>query len=156
MTVAVTLIINQPLPKGVEKALLNKACQLTFNKFGSELKGALELTFVDKKKSQELNNKYAGDNYPTDVLAFNYQAETDLSPTDLIGEIVICSEIAQTQAREHNLLVKAEVSLLFIHGMLHLLKYDHQNPASQSRFSALQDGIMEELALKSRQFEWSH
>lgn len=136
--------------------MLNKACELTFDKFSESVSGTLDLAFVDKAKSRQLNYNYAGHDYPTDVLSFDYR-QTGVPPiSDQLGEIIICLPIAQEQAQEHSLPLEAEVALLFIHGILHIIGYDHQGHVAQSGFGDLQDGIMEELALKSRQFKWSH
>lgn len=153
---AVSLNISKPLPKGVSRTLLNKACQLTFDKVSESVSGTLDLAFVDKAKSRLINNNYAGNDYPTDVLSFDYRQAGGSPISDQLGEIIICVPIAQEQAQEHNLPLEAEVALLFIHGILHIIGYDHQGYVAQSRFGDLQDGIMEELALKSRQFKWSH
>ncbi len=152
----ITLHISKPLPRGVSQDILDKAASITIKRVGSEANGTIELSFVGKAKSRQLNKTYAGNDYPTDVLSFDYREQSQLPNSELIGEIVICTDLAYSQAQEYNLPFKAEVSLLLIHGILHILKLDHQDESGRARFSSLQDGIMLELAFKSRQFKWLH
>jgi len=57
------------------------------------------LSFVDTKTIQELNDKYAGNNYPTDILSFEYNDPSQESN----GDIVVCTKIAESQAKENNI-----------------------------------------------------
>lgn len=136
--------------------MLETTAELVFDRVKNFEPGLVSLVFVDRSTMQAINLAHAGHDYPTDVLSFNYHESGTLPPQGYIGEIVICHEIAADQATRYGLEFKAEVSLLLIHGLLHLSGQDHQDELSQSGFNATQDGIMEELKLKTRQFKWSH
>lgn len=113
--------------------------------------GVISLALVDELTSRQLNQKFAGNDYATDVLSFNYfEGESDIpSKDDVLGEIVICLAVAERQASEHDNSLEAELIMLFVHGVLHLLGYDHKG-SSRASFSALQDDIMKKLKLDTR------
>lgn len=96
--------------------ILNKAIK----KFGKKHKNNLpqieevSLALVGETEMKKLNKQYRGKNKSTDVLSFDY------------GEIIICVPVAKTQAKAHNLSFTKEVNLLFTHGLLHVLGYDHE------------------------------
>lgn len=77
----------------------------------------LSLVFVDPKTSQELNKKYRGKDYPTDILSFPLEESE--------GEILICPEIAETKAPEYNRDLQNFILYLFVHGCFHLLGHEH-------------------------------
>jgi probable rRNA maturation factor len=110
------------------------------------------LSFVDTKTIQELNDKYAGNNYPTDVLSFEYNDSSQESN----GDIVVCTKIAESQAKENNISIEAELSLLVAHGILHILGYDHQDEKQAASLDAMQGDIMKKLNYEYRDFKWSH
>ena len=90
------------------------------------------MVLVDDAGIAALNRTYRGVNGPTDVLAFP-MAEgpfTDLAP-DCLGDVVISAETALRQARGGDL--RAECALLLVHGILHLLGYDHGTPRQRER-----------------------
>jgi probable rRNA maturation factor len=60
-----------------------------------------------------------------------------------IGDVVICTDVAARQARERGGSIRGEVTLLLIHGLLHLLGYDHKTHAQKKRMFALQDTLLE-------------
>ncbi|MBI5345321.1 MAG: rRNA maturation RNase YbeY [Deltaproteobacteria bacterium] len=76
---------------------------------------------------RELNRKYRGCDRPTDVLSFPMDDET------LLGDIVISQEKAALQAREFHVGLDEETSRLLIHGLLHLLGYDHVKGGRQAK-----------------------
>lgn len=107
------------------------------------------LSFVTEKKIRELNKNYADNDYVTDVLSFEYGLD------DTFGDIAICEKVAQIQAKEYSLSLESELTLLIIHGTLHLFGYDHQNKADTASLDWLQGDIMKTLKYKYRDFKWS-
>lgn len=83
----------------------------------------IELLLVQKDFIQDLNKTYRNQDKPTDVLSFPLQ---DLGGETLLGSIVICVEIAQEEAQKHQHTLQEEIALLLIHGILHLLGFDHE------------------------------
>ena len=111
----------------------------------------LSLLFVDRTTISELNEKFLGGSGPTDVLAFPMDDDLVLpgrqpdqggrgpgapaeasEPPTLIGDVVVCPAVAAAQAPEHNATVDDELALLVVHGVLHLLNYDHAEPQGEA------------------------
>lgn len=107
----------------------------------------MSLLFVDEETIAELNERFLGSSGPTDVLAFPLDEEPPPggrqpdqggrgpgSPTDpndaptLLGDVVVCPTVAQRQAFARGAPVEEELALLVVHGVLHLLDYDHAEP----------------------------
>ncbi len=85
----------------------------------------LAVAFVSAKKMRDLNRRYLGRDYATDVLSFGYEDETE-EGRPFLGEIVIAPEVAWRQARRWRTPPEHEVRKLLVHGILHLLGYDHE------------------------------
>ncbi len=109
------------------------------------------LSVVSSKTIRQLNRRYAGNDYTTDVLSFQYNSNDQ---AEILGDIAVCEDIAKVQAREHHQDLKSELSLLVIHGVLHLLGYDHQNNQQIASLDKLQGGIMKVLNYEYRDFKW--
>ena len=87
----------------------------------------LSILLTDDKKIRELNKQYRNKNITTDVLSFSQiEGEEDELEHNLLGDIVISISTAMRQSSEHNLSIDEEIVLLLIHGILHLLGFDHE------------------------------
>ena len=85
------------------------------------------ILLTDDKKIRELNKQYRNKNISTDVLSFSQaEGEEDGLEHNLLGDIVISISTAMRQSSEHNLSIDEEIVLLLIHGILHLLGFDHE------------------------------
>lgn len=84
------------------------------------------LTFVDRETITALNRTHMGSDRPTDVLSFPIDdpGEADDAPT-LLGDVVICPEVADHNAPDHAGTLEDELALLLVHGLLHLRGHDH-------------------------------
>jgi probable rRNA maturation factor len=116
----------------------------------------LSVLLVDEPAMTELHVKWMGEEGPTDVLAFPMDelrlpqpgGYGDHSPPDddagekLLGDVVICPQVAATQAAEAGHDVQDEIDLLCTHGILHLLGYDHADPAEHAAMFGLQDRLL--------------
>ena len=106
----------------------------------------LSMLFVDEKSMSDLNERFLGREGPTDVLAFPMDDEliesvlqpdqggrgpgSPAEPSDapiLVGDVVICPRVAERQAKDHLVAFDEELSLLVVHGVLHLLGFDHED-----------------------------
>lgn len=96
-------------------------------------KEALSLLFVNDPAIRRLNRQYRKIDTPTDVLSFplNHQRVRYGSP--LLGDIVISVETARRQARELGHILERELTFLLIHGILHLLGWDHERSPQEAR-----------------------
>ena len=98
------------------------ACSLT-NK-------EIELIITDNTSIAQLNAQYRGKNTPTDVLSFPIKPALQTMP---LGSIVISEAFVKEKARELGHSLNNELSLLFIHGLLHLLGFDHEVDSGEMR-----------------------
>jgi len=89
----------------------------------------IELIITDDAEIQEINKEYRSIDKPTDVLSFPYEDMT-MSP---LGSIVISENFVQQKAQELKHTQENELTLLFIHGLLHLLGFDHETDSGQMR-----------------------
>jgi len=117
----------------------------------------VSLVFTDSETVQKLNRDYRGVDEPTDVLAFYMlpQKEGDSSfalPPDgvlRLGEVVISYPQAVEQAKEQGHSTDKELALLIIHGILHLLGYDHEQPEEEAKMRAREGELLEKIILES-------
>lgn len=131
----------------VSEDLLNKwikgiAAELTKKKVLSSEKKSLEvsLVFLNENDAKKLNWNYRCKDYPTDILSFNSDDPTSM------GELVLCPQVISRQAKEHGLSLDDELGYIVLHGVLHLLGYDHEkNKVEEERMMALQDDVFETL-----------
>ncbi|MDD2942078.1 MAG: rRNA maturation RNase YbeY [bacterium] len=88
----------------------------------------LSILVTDDREIRQLNNDYRGKDKPTDVLSFSLdEGEFSLYSQGHLGDIVISQETAVRQALEYEVSLADEMQRLLIHGLLHLLGYDHEN-----------------------------
>lgn len=110
-----------------------------------------EVTLCDNLTIQKLNKEFRNIDRPTDVLSFEYgYKEEDHRNLDIpkyLGEIYISIPKAIEQAKDYNHSLNREISFLFVHGLLHLLGYDHQDEDEEKIMFKLQDEILDPLDL---------
>lgn len=106
----------------------------------------LSILLTDDASVQELNRTYRATDAPTDVLSFS-QAEGDeftrpdgASPH--LGDVIVSLETARRQAMEHGVELQDETAHLVVHGMLHLLGYDHETPEEETVMRAHEDAVL--------------
>ena len=107
-----------------------------------------ELTIVmdHDDKIQELNKEYLGNDAPTDVLSFPSGGEIDPETgAQYLGDIMISFPYAQRQALALGNSVKDEIQLLVIHGVLHLLGYDHLEDEDKAEMWQIQEALLTSL-----------
>jgi probable rRNA maturation factor len=121
----------------------------------------VELDIVDTQTIHEINLTHRAIDKPTDVLSFGL---LQLSPQDtlidrqqyvyeysteyqaiLLGSIVVCQQIAKKQANEYGHSVEIELNYLFLHGLLHLLGYDHINNVDKILMRQVEKSIIKQI-----------
>lgn len=101
------------------------------------------IVFVSEKRIQEINREYRGINRVTDVISFAFEEADGVCPDyRFLGEIYICIPRMEEQAKEYGHSVKRELSFLTIHGLLHLLGYDHMTPEEEKVMFTRQEEIL--------------
>jgi len=86
---------------------------------------AVDVVFVGPRRIRTLNRTYLGRDYPTDVLSFGYPGESE-GGLPWLGEMVLAPDVALENALRWRTSPEREVRMLLVHGMLHLLGYDHE------------------------------
>jgi probable rRNA maturation factor len=92
-----------------------------------KLKKQISIALISAPQIKKLNRVYRKKNKITDVLSFN------MDSTYILGEVLICPSQARRQAKERSHTYKAELQLLTIHGILHLLGYDHEKSITEEK-----------------------
>jgi len=117
----------------------------------------LGVVIASQERVQQLNQSYLGRDEPTDVLAFPMlPAEAEIGadfppfviPPDgmlHLGEVIISYPQAVIQAEEHQHSIKREIAILIIHGVLHLLGYEHDKPELEHQMSARETEILSDI-----------
>jgi probable rRNA maturation factor len=104
---------------------------------------ALAVTLVDARRMAELKEKALGERVPTDVLAFPMDDPAHPMPGPfVVGDVVICPEVAAEQARAASHSLNDELALLLVHGILHCLGRDHATPAEEKAMFAEQADVL--------------
>ncbi len=106
--------------------------------------GELTIVITDAERVRELNRTYRGVDAPTDVLSFPMQGEPlpEEASVPYLGDVVIAYPVAEQQARELGHSPQEELRLLVVHGVLHLLGYDHATPEEEARMWARQEAVL--------------
>lgn len=101
----------------------------------------LIIVFVTTAKMKKLNSQFRGKNKPTDILSFEPIEESSL------GELVLCLPVLKKQAKAHDLSLNHEIGYMLIHGILHLLGYDHETGERDAKVMFdIQDTLFDKLS----------
>ncbi|MEB5699734.1 rRNA maturation RNase YbeY [Staphylococcus saprophyticus] len=126
---------------------------LTFAKEQENIEEEAELsvTFVDKDEIQEINKMYRDKDKVTDVISFALEeGEPEITGIEMprvLGDIIICTDVAQEQADSYGHSFERELGFLALHGFLHLLGYDHMNEQDEKQMFGRQDQILNAYGL---------
>jgi probable rRNA maturation factor len=114
---------------------------------GTKARGELTVRIVTVAESAELNSRYRSKQGPTNVLSFSAGRMPDGPGADLLplGDLVICAEVVQREAREQGKASDAHWAHMVIHGTLHLQGYDHENRAEAATMEAHERLLLAEL-----------
>ena len=148
------MISNYPeeleFPADIEKNV-RAAAEKVGELYGVE-NGEVSVTLTNNEYIHTLNKQYRGIDRPTDVLSFalNESEEPDVEDgpdVNVLGDLVISVERAKEQAADYGHSVKREIAFLTVHGMLHLLGYDHMEEEDRIVMEAEQRFVMEKLGI---------
>jgi len=127
--------------------LLERAAKTALEHESQSLDSDLSIILTNDARLHELNLNYLGVDAPTDVLSFPASETDPETGTRYIGDILISIPRAQTQADVAGHPLEAEVQLLVVHGILHLLGHDHAEPEDKAHMWKAQTKILERLGL---------
>ena len=130
-----------PIPKASLKRVLERTLQKT--KYKNDQPCAINVVFVGDARMKSLNKRWRKIDSTTDVLSFSYLGEKNFGVGDPIGEIVISLSRARAQAHKFGNTFSEEVERLLVHGLLHILGYDHEKSKKEAaKMFRLEDGIL--------------
>jgi probable rRNA maturation factor len=112
------------------------------------------IRLVDDQESAELNQQYRHKQGPTNILSFPFEAP-DGFDTDLLGDLVICAPLISLEAQQQNKQLFDHWAHITIHGVLHLLGYDHIDDAEAEEMEALEIKILSRLNINNPYLEES-
>lgn len=104
----------------------------------------LTIRIVDETESGALNEQYRKKKGPTNVLSFPFEMPEGIE-LSLLGDLVICAPVVKQEAEEQNKNEKAHWAHMVVHGILHLLGYDHINTADAEIMETKETGILKGL-----------
>ncbi len=112
-----------------------------------EERNGAELTvrIVGETEGQTLNQRYRDQDRPTNVLSFPFELPEGVAGEllgELLGDVVICAPVAEREAREQGKTPDAHWAHLVVHGVLHLLGYDHQEPDQAARMETRERAVL--------------
>ena len=128
-------IINEVLIHGLNKLQIN---DVEFN-----------VIIVDNEYIHQLNKEYRNIDRETDVITFALEDDKTFNPEErVLGDIYISIDKAISQSEEYGHSLKREISFLAVHGLLHLLGYDHMTKEDEDVMFKLQEEILDEMGIK--------
>lgn len=133
---------------GVDARRLSTLSRFVLDRMRVHPQAELCVKLVDEPTMTELNTRWMDASGPTDVLAFPMDelrpGLVDEEPEEgVLGDLVLCVAVAQRQAEEAGHPAADEVDLLTVHGILHLLGYDHAEPAEHAEMFGLQGRLLD-------------
>lgn len=143
------------------RRLITKIYHAAMLETQNELNGSMiTVSFADEERIKDLNNQYRKVDRATDVLSFpmldivyphklkEFAKEKSPDGTLYLGDVVICPKIAKKQAKEYGHSKKREIGFLALHGLLHVLGYDHIEEKDEKIMTETAEKILDSLKLR--------
>lgn len=128
------LSVDEPSLSGLARHVLDKE--------GLDESVELSILLIGADHIRRLNARFAGNDYATDVLSFPMMDDEEANES-MLGDVVLCPEIARANAEKLDHSLDRELNVLLVHGILHLLGYDHQGKMDQSEMERRLNEILE-------------
>jgi len=133
----------------VDIDFLSKLAEEILNLEEVDAEAELSIVLIDEGEIKKLNAEYRGINSATDVISFS-QPQDHFEGPHLLGDVVISPQVAQTQALEYHHSFEKEMAILLIHGILHLLGYDHENSDEKGIMKAKEEKILNDFLARGK------
>lgn len=135
-----------------------KIVQKVFKKEGYKEDVLVEVVLLGERGMKNINKRYAGKNQVTDVLSFAFSEIQKATKKDLVfidppdvqkilGEVLLCPSRIKKNAKKFKKDFEKELAFVFVHGLLHLLGYDHKDTESTSKMRKREKEILKEIEL---------
>jgi probable rRNA maturation factor len=147
--------INNESVVPVDEAALLRLASYALDQLHVHPDAELAIVLVDEAAMEQLHVQWMDEPGPTDVLSFPMDelrpgTEDAITPAGLLGDIVLCPQVAIAQAEEAGHGALDEMLLLTTHGILHLLGFDHAEPAEEKEMFGIQRDILSGFAIADR------
>jgi probable rRNA maturation factor len=146
------ILIDDEYRTIISEEIIIKTVQFSLKYEGMPAQSDLSVVISDNAKLQELNNQFLGIDAPTDVLSFPSDEVDPDSGEAYLGDIILSLPQAKKQADEAGHSLTAETQLLVVHGMLHLLGYDHAEDSEKREMWDHQKAILDGLGTQLNRF----
>ena len=148
--------INNESTIPVDEAAILRLAAFALDTMHVHADAELAIVLVDEGAMEQLHVQWMDEPGPTDVLSFPMDelrpgTEEQETPPGLLGDIVLCPQVAQAQAETAGHSTLDELLLLTTHGVLHLLGFDHAEPAEEKEMFGIQRDILIGFAMQERQ-----
>ena len=132
----------------IDKSFVRKVVKHTLNKMEAE-KSEVNIIYVGLEEIHEINKTYRNVDRPTDVISFALEDTEDVTVYEerVLGDIYICLDKVHEQAKEYGHTEIREMAFLIVHGLLHLLGYDHMIKEEEKIMFGLQEEILNEMGI---------
>jgi probable rRNA maturation factor len=160
----VSVEINNESGMAADEDALRELAQYVIGQMETHPLADLSMLLVDEAHMTNLHEKWMDEPGPTDVLSFPMDElrphsmagpnrsrgrDGDEPEPVLLGDVVLCPPVAAVQARQHGQSTQAELELLTVHGVLHLLGYDHADPEEEAEMFGLQNELLRDWRVES-------
>ena len=145
----IEILYNPDLEKKLNQKLLERAALATLMQQSAPQDATLSILLTDDAQIQSLNRDYRGVDTPTDVLSFDVHERDPETGYLYLGEIIVSMPYAAKQATKNGHPLEAEIQLLIVHGVLHLLGHDHAQVEEKEKMWEAQAAILAKLGLES-------
>ncbi|WP_078552781.1 rRNA maturation RNase YbeY [Bacillus alkalicellulosilyticus] len=154
MTVEIDMLDETESLTEKQLKLVEELLKETANKEKIKANSEVSISFVDNERIQEVNREYRNKDAVTDVISFAFNDNVDeeleivgIEMTNVLGDIIISIPRAKEQAVEYNHSFERELGFLVVHGMLHLLGYDHMSEEEEKEMFSRQEEILNAYGL---------
>jgi probable rRNA maturation factor len=151
----VSIELNNESGVAVEDDAIQRLAAFALDAMHVHADAELAVVLVDEGAMEQLHIRWMDEPGPTDVLSFPMDelrpgTEDDPTPAGLLGDIVLCPQVAEAQAVTAGHSTTDELLLLTCHGILHLLGFDHAEPDEKAEMFGLQGEILAGFAAQRR------
>jgi probable rRNA maturation factor len=151
----VSIEVNNESGVPVDEAALQRLAAFALDLLHVSTEAELAILLVDEAAMEQLHVQWMDEPGPTDVLSFPMDelrpgSEEDPAPAGLLGDVVLCPQVAASQAEAGGHALMDELKLLTAHGILHLLGFDHAEPAEEREMFAVQRDILVGFSVAER------
>ncbi len=141
----ITIKIDFPYVFFIQKRSIRSVVNRTVAKAPVKGNWNISIYFCNDQVIQKLNKQFRKIDRPTDVLSFSYDEQFKRQGNHYLGDVIISMQRARKQARAIRHKLQDEIHLLVVHGVLHLLGYDHDTPAKKQQMWIIQESILKNL-----------